>query len=229
MAVPGHRYLKVALGAGPGHEGTHLGAQFKAELDRYFVGAIGERPQLGDQSLHRWLHPGDGLLEALPGLLDHATVPVPPAASDLNVPTVPVLDLDEHAAACLQRVLREPHHPGCPTSHSRGRRCRDGTAESARSQPDTRRRRRSCQTSSPTEAARTVMSPEVATSRWRGGRATVASAPRRPKTAQAVTAQLYPRCSAKCSKGAGQHSVSACPAYKRADAGSIPAAPTTAP
>src|SRR4051794_41161374 len=77
MAVPGHRYLKVALGAGPGHEGTHLGAQFKAELDRYFVGAIGERPQLGDQSLHRWLHPGDGLLEALPGLLDHATVPVP--------------------------------------------------------------------------------------------------------------------------------------------------------
>jgi hypothetical protein len=42
-----------------------------------------------------------------------------------------------------------------------------------------------------------------------------------------VTAQLCPRCSAQCSKDAGQHSVRGFPAYKRAVAGSIPAAPTS--
>jgi hypothetical protein len=47
--------------------------------------------------------------------------------------------------------------------------------------------------------------------------------------ARTVTAQFCPGCSARCSNDSGQHSVCTGPAYKRAVAGSIPAAPTEGP
>ena len=71
-----------------------------------------QRPQLGDQSLHRWLHPSDGLLEAFPGLFDHAPVSLSPAASELSVPTVSVLDLT--AASAQLALLVQTKKPGQP-------------------------------------------------------------------------------------------------------------------